>query len=89
MTPTTETIEPLAVLRWVTEADTLLGQAAVLTKDLTIEDALKKARKELGPAVRRARLILDDRRLKVAKQPSLFWDGPDPVLGGSEGGAER
>ena len=77
VTPTTETIEPLAVLRWVKEADTLLGQASVLTKDLTIADALKKARKELGPAVRRARLILDDEQLKVAKQQSLFLEGAE------------
>lgn len=76
MGPTTETIEPLAVLRWVKEADTLLGQAAVLTQDLTIEQALREARTALGPAVRRARLILDDKRLKVAEQQSLFWDGP-------------
>lgn len=67
-----ETIEPAAVDRWLIEAEERLRNAETLTKDHAVRDAVRSARKELEPALRRARQILDDERLRHARQQELL-----------------
>lgn len=70
--PNADTIEPAAVDRWLLEANERLRNAEVAATDRSIRDAIRRARKELEPAVARARQILEDARLRGATQQELL-----------------
>ena len=72
--PSPDTIELAAVDRWLLEANERLRNADAAATDRTVRDAIRRARAELEPAVRRARQILDDAKLKGATQQELPID---------------
>ncbi len=77
--PSPDTIELAAVDRWLLEANALLRNADVACTDRGIRDAIRRARKELEPAVSRARHILDDAKLRGATQQELpNMEGTEP-----------
>lgn len=70
--PTAETLGPRFVSSELVRAEEALVGAQRATEDRAVADAIAKARKELAPAVKRARLILEDVALRTAKQPGMF-----------------
>lgn len=73
--PNPETLVPRAVARWLLEAEGALVKAQKATDDRATGDAIDRARKELGPARKRAELVLKDVALKTARQTDLLTQG--------------
>lgn len=69
--PHPDIMEPSAVDRWLLEANERLGKAEAVASDRAVRDAIRAARKALKPAIERARHILDDERLRGARQQDL------------------
>ena len=74
--PSPDTMEPAAVDRLLLEANERLRNADAVATDRTVRDAIRRARKELEPAVARARTILEDAKLRGATQQELPMDQP-------------
>lgn len=70
--PTSDTIGPRFVSTQLLRALEQLVAAQRATEDRSIADAIERARKELEPAARRARLVLEDVALRTATQPDLL-----------------
>jgi hypothetical protein len=70
--PTPETLGPRFVSRELVKAEEHLVAAQKATEDSSVARSIDFARRELAPAVKRARLILQDVALRTAKQPDLL-----------------
>jgi len=69
--PNPDTLNLFTVDRWLVDANTVLRSAELAAEDRATRDAIRRARKELEPALHRARLALDDARLRGAIQLDL------------------
>lgn len=76
--PSSETLAARFVSSELVKAEAALVAAQRATEDRAVADAIERVRKDLTPAVKRARLILEDIGLRTAKQTSLL-DQPEEV----------
>jgi hypothetical protein len=70
--PNADTIGPRFVARELVKAEELLANAQKATGDRTVADQIGRTRRELAPALARARAILKDADLRTALQTSLL-----------------
>ncbi|MGE0160711.1 MAG: hypothetical protein AB7T31_14990 [Gemmatimonadales bacterium] len=69
--PTTETLGPRFVADELVKAEEHLVNAQRATQDQSVARSIDFARRELAPAVKRARMILKDVALRTARQLDL------------------
>ncbi len=82
--PNADTIGPRFVCNELVKAEGALVNAQTATEDRSVADSIERARKEIAPAVKRARLILEDVDLRTAPQADLL-DSSAPTQGEEDG----